>query len=323
MNDPGYYGAGNYLVERITGFILFLVPAWYFVLKPALCGLNQALGRADPLAEAMDGLRGALGELFADIKGLAQASVPGLLAKAALGTLEDLFAGRAAEAARDIALLIDRAGSTWRAYQERWEPCLTAVEGYPAAQIIAEVHGFWSWLSSPEVLPVAQAAGRRFGLGPDVAEERRRKLRDLVAEHAPALAHGFWYGLYAPVGFQLLVLEILYAWGRPRPLFWAAGVLAGFNLVRGALLLRDAARLWPVRAEAAGIAATVGIPNLGRYAARLLAGQFLGMVTMVLLVVRFLALGEALQHSGTVLSGLHHTLGWVWDFYLALARVVF
>lgn len=64
---------------------------------------------------------------------------------------------------------------------------------------MAVVHGFWTWLQSPEVLPVIQAAGRRLGLGEDVAEERRRKLEGILATWAPHLAHGFWYGLYATV----------------------------------------------------------------------------------------------------------------------------
>jgi hypothetical protein len=41
------------------------------------------------------------------------------------------------------------------------------------------------------------------------------------------------------------------------------------------------------------------------FAFRLLGGQALGVVSMFLLLVRFLALGEALHHPDPVLSGLH------------------
>ena len=321
------YGSSSFtcgsLGERLKGFVFFLVLGWFTILGPAVFGLRQAIGQADPLADAMAEVGKGLRMIFGDLQALARASLPELLARMASGTIDDLFGGRAAVAGKDAATLIARAGVTCREFQDTWEHRLETLEDCPVRETIATVHGFWTWLQSPEVLPVIQAAGRRLGLGEDVAADRRRKLSGLVAEHAPHLAHGLVYGLYATVVFQLLVLELFYAWGHPRPLFWAACALAAFNLGRGALLLRDIARIWPVRAEAAAIAAAVGIPDLARFTARLLAGQALGMVTMLLLVVRFLALGEALQRPGNVLSGLHQTLAFIWDFYLAMARVIF
>ena len=249
--------------------------------------------------------------------------MPELVAKVALSTLEDLFSGRATEAAKDAALLIARAQATYHDYQALWAPHLEALEGYPAPKLITVVHGFWTWLHAPEVMPVFQAAGRRLGLGEDVAEERRLKLQNLLAAQAPDLAYGFWYGLYATVMLQFLILEGFYVWGRTRSLFWAACVLVAFNMIKGMLLLADMARVWPVREEVRSIAAALGIPNMLDYALRLLGGQALGVVTMLLIVVRFVALGEALHRPGYMLAGVHGTMVWIWGFYLEMARVIF
>jgi len=73
----------------------------------------------DPLAEAMAGLRAELKGVFSDLSSLAQASLPDLVAKAALGALEDLFSGRATAAAQDAALLIARGTVTYADYQAR------------------------------------------------------------------------------------------------------------------------------------------------------------------------------------------------------------
>ena len=67
------------------------------------------------------------------------------------------------------------------------------------------------------------------------------------------------------------------------------------------------------------MAAAVGVPNLPVFALQLLGEQILGVLTMLLMVVRFLALGEALHHPGNFLSGLHATLAWLWGFYLTIA----
>ena len=87
MNAAGHclpsFHPGSFEFDRIAGFALFLALAWYSILKPAVFGLNQMLGRFDPPAEAMGGLGEGLEEIFGDIHCLARASVPELLAKAA------------------------------------------------------------------------------------------------------------------------------------------------------------------------------------------------------------------------------------------------
>jgi len=281
--------------------------------------LRQLLGWVDPMADAMRGGRAGLRRIFADIPALTEASVPDLATRAARGAVKDLLLGKRLDAAKDAALLIGRARATYGAYRETRIPQLEAIQHDPTAKAIPERHGFCSWLQSPDVCPVLQAAGRRLGL----AEDCRTRLRGLLETSAPDLTHGFWYGLYSTAVFQLLVLEGLYAWSRPRPLFWAARVLILCNLTKVVLLLHDAARFWSVRVEAAAIAAAIGIPDLGRFAFRLLAGQAFGVVSMFLLLVRFLALGEALHQPGPMLSGLHQMLVWIQGFYLEMARIIF
>ena len=101
---------------------------------------------------------------------------------------------------------------------------------------------------------------------------------------------------------QFLILEGFYVWGRTRSLFWAACVLVAFNMIKGMLLLADMARVWPVREEVRSIAAALGIPNMLDYALRLLGGQALGVVTMLLIVVRFVALGGSIASAGVYAS---------------------
>lgn len=310
-------------IDRFFGFLLFLALGWFVILEPAWFGMKQAFGFIDSTSEAMAGFHAGLRRTFEDIEAVARASVPDLVVNAGLRALEDLFGGRATIAAKDAALLIARAKSTYQEFNSLWAPQIQELERLPASKRIKIFHGFWGWLQSPEVLPVIKAAGRRLGLGEDVSEESRRKLKSLLDSHAPDLAHGFWYGLYATVVLQLFVLECFYAWGRPRPLFWAAWSLVGFNLTKGVLLLIDMLELWPVRREIKNIAATLEIPNLIGYALRLMGGQVLGVVTMLLFVVRFLALGEAMHGPGNVLSGIHGTLIWIWGFYIEVARAIF
>ena len=97
----------------------------------------------------------------------------------------------------------------------------------------------------------------------------------------------------------------------------AVGLIA-FNVIKVLILLRDGLRIWPVRHELLAIAETAGIPSLPKYALRLLVGQALGVVTMLLLIIRFLALGESLKQPGNILSGLHQVILWIVHFYLAL-----
>jgi len=319
--DSSSLYAGN-AAQRITGFILFLALAWFAILKPAIFGLRQALGQVDPLTEAMAGVRKGLRGVFGDILSLARASLPDQLAMVACNAIEDLFGGRATGAARDAAILIARAKTTYGEYQDIWALSMENLEGCSTRELIATVHGFLTWLQSPEVLQVLQAAGRRFGMGEDVAEDRRSKLIVLAATSAPGLAHGFWYGLYATVVFQLLVLEVFYVWGHPRPLFWTACSLIVYNVTKGGTLLCDVARIWQVRMEVDSIAAAIGIPNLPKFAMRLLAEQVLGVITMLLLVICFLALGEALHQPGNILSGMHQAIVWTREFYLEMARIV-
>ena len=106
-------------------------------------------------------------------------------------------------------------------------------------------------------------------------------------------------------------------------MFWAAAGLVVFNLGKASLLLREVGRLWPVREEARAIAAALDVPDIPRYALKMMVAQAMGVMTLSLLALRFLALGEALHHPGPVLAGLHQSLAWVWDFYLAMARVLF
>ena len=67
MNSP------NIDYDGLSWLILaYLAATWTVILKPAWFGLRQMLGRVDPLAEAMAGVRSALAKLFVDIKGLAE-----------------------------------------------------------------------------------------------------------------------------------------------------------------------------------------------------------------------------------------------------------
>jgi hypothetical protein len=216
--------------------------------------------------------------------------------------------------------LLSRGVPIYREFQEKWAPMFEEVKALPTRQVILAVHGFWSWLRSAEVAPVLAAAGRRVGLGQDVLEERQEKIRHVLQDHAPSLAHGFWYGLYSVLACQFLILEAAYVLGRPRPLFWVAAGLATFNIVRLALFLRNLLPYWAVRRELLEIASLAGVPSLPRYAGRLLVGEGLGLLTMLLMVVRFLALGEALQRPGNILSALHHTIVWILTFTFQVGR---
>jgi hypothetical protein len=305
-------------MDVLLGFMLFAAPGWFFILKPAIFGLKQMLGMVDPTAEAVESMGVALQGLFADIRALAQASNPDKLATVFSHVLKDLFSGKKSLVVKDAAILIGGAEATYQHYTRQWAPHLTALKSYPAPKMITVVHGFWSWLRSAPVAPVIQAAGRRCGLGEDVVSERQRQIRTIVAEHAPNLAHGFWYGLYAILICQFLLLELVFVWGRPAPLLWMAVCLIAFNVIKVLSLLRDGLRIWPVRHELLAIAETAGIPSLPKYALRLLVGQALGVVTMLLLVIRFLALGEALKQPGNILSGLHQVILWIVHFYLTL-----
>jgi hypothetical protein len=99
--------------------------------------------------------------------------------------------------------------------------------------------------------------------------------------------------------------------------------LIAFNVIKVIILMRDGLRIWPVRHELLTNAETAGIPSLPKYALRLLVGQALGVVTMLLLVIRFIALGEALKQPGNVLSGLHQVILWIVAYYLWLVRAIF
>ena len=178
------------ITERILGFALFLGLAWHVVLKPAWFGLNQLLGWVDPLSEAMAGIRVGLQGLFADLKILAKASTPELMVKVTAQTLEDLFSGKTTEAAVDAAILISHGRTTYQTFQDQWAPHLEALDGYSAQKLVTVVHGFWCWLQEPVVASVLRAAGRRFALGEDAAEARRLKLKELLDQCAPSLAHG-------------------------------------------------------------------------------------------------------------------------------------
>jgi len=111
--------SSGYAVQRLTGFVLFLVLAWFTILKPAVFGLRQALGQADPLAEAMAGVREGLKEIFGDIQSLSRASLPEQLVKVTRCAIEDLFSGKATAAAKDAAILISRAKATYHDRAER------------------------------------------------------------------------------------------------------------------------------------------------------------------------------------------------------------
>ena len=56
-------------VQRFMGFLLFLALGWFVIFKPAWFGLKQALGRVDPTAEAMAGIRGGLKMIFGGHQG--------------------------------------------------------------------------------------------------------------------------------------------------------------------------------------------------------------------------------------------------------------
>ncbi len=291
--------------------IFIVAPAWFALFLPAWFGLRQMLGRVDPMAEAMEGVRTSLVDLFADIGVLAETSKSDKLTKMGTRGILDVLAGKGGQVVDDAVLLLARGMQTYREFQDRWAPKLEGVKTLPPRQVILAVHGFWTWLRSEEVAPVLAAAGRCMGLGHDVLKEREVRIKFVIQDHAPSLAHGFWYGLYSVIACQFLMLEAVYALGRPRPLFWVAVGLAAFNIVRFALFLRDIVPYWPVRQELLEIASLAGVPSLPRYAGRLLVGEGLGLLTMLLLVVRFLALGEALQQPGNILSGIHHTIIWI------------
>ncbi len=318
MNSTAYD-----LPERVAGLLICLAIGWSTILKPAWFGLLQMLGRVDPLAEAMAGLRSALAWLFVDIKGLAEASKSELLVTVGAQSLEDLFGGNATQVVHDVDLLIRRGKATFDQFQGQWLPQFKAVRTESPQRVISAVHGFWSWLRSAEVAPVLEAAARRFGLEHALLEKRQREIQKIVQKHAPNLAHGFWYGLYAVLVCQFLLLEAAFAIGHPRLLFWVALGLAAFNLSKLGLFLWEALRFWPVRRELLEIAELAGAPSLPRYALRLMVGQGLGVITMLLLAIRFLALGEALQRPGNVLSGLHTTILGIAAFYSYLVRIIF
>ena len=309
--------------ELILGLLLVLAPGWFTILKPAWFGLRQMLGRVDPLAEAMAGVRTSLADLFVDIKGLAEATDTQRIMDIGGRGLKDMFTGKGAAVLQDTKILLQNGVETYSAFQERWAPQLKAMQELPAHQAIVVVHGFWQWLRSDKVVMVVAAAGRRLGYADNVLAEREGKVQKVIHEHAPSLAFGFWYGLYSVLAFQFLLLEFSYAFGRPRPLFWIAAGLAAFNFIKLALFLRDLLPYWPVRRELLEIASMAGVPSLPRYAGRLLVGEGLGILTMLLLVLRFLALGEALQQPGNILSGLHQALTWVLATYLRIVRGLF
>ncbi len=291
--------------------LAYLAATWMIILKPAWFGLRQMLGRVDPLAEAMAGVRSALAKLFVDIKGLAEASNTDRLVALGSQSLEDLFGGKAGQVVQDVDLLIRRAPATYRDFQERWAPQLQVINTDPAPKVIVTVHGFWLWLRSAEVASVVEAAGRRLGLGQDPLNARQGELQKVVNEHSPNLAHGFLYGLYSVVICQFLALEFAFASGDPKFLFWVGVCLVAFNVVKLGLFFYQAAPFWPVRKEVQEIAELAGVSSLPRYAFELLVGHALGAATMLLLVIRFLALGEALQQRGNLLYALNHGILWV------------
>jgi len=305
---------------RLWGYVIFIILGWFPIIQPAWFGLQQMLGRVDPLAEAMAGVRSALSRLFRDIRDLGEASNTDRMVILGRQGLEDLLLGKFGQVVQDVDLLIRRAPATYSEFQERWASQLKAINNDPAPQAIITIHGFWLWLRSAEVAAVVQAAGRRLGLGQNTLTARQLELQKVVMEHAPDLVHGFLYGLYSVMVCQFFLLEVVFAIGRPRILFWVALGLVTFNVVKLGLFLRDATQLWPVRNEVLEIAKLAGVPSLPRYAFRLLVGHALGVATMLLLVVRFLALGEALQRPGNILSGLHRTILWVAEMYLVLAQ---
>ena len=322
MTSPGFYEQSIAEIQ-FCGYIIFMVLGWYAIFKPSWFGLRQMLGRVDPLAEAMAGVRSALSKLFVDIKGLAEASNADYLATAGKQGLADLFGGKGGQVLEDVELLLLRAPTTYRNFQVRWAPKLQTINSDPAPKALMTVHGFWLWLRSAEVASVVAAAGRRMGFGHDPLQERQVQLQKVVKEHAPDLAHGFLYGLYSVLVCQFFLLEMAFAFGRPSLLFWVALSLVLFNVIKLSLFLREAWQFWPLRKEALEIAELAGVPSLPRYAFRLLVGHALGVVTMLLLVIRFLALGEALQRPGNILSGLHQTIHWFIGMYFYLVRIIF
>ncbi len=296
----------------------YLAATWMVILKPAWFGLRQMLGRVDPLAEAMAGVRSSLAKLFVDIKGLAEASNTDRLVTLGTQSLEDLFGGKAGQVVQDVDLLMRRAPSVYRDFQERWAPQLQAINADSAPMVITTVHGFWLWLRSADVASVVEAAGRRLGFGQDPLNARHIELQKVVKEHSPNLAHGFMYGLYSVVVCQFLVLEIAFASGDPKFLYWVGVGLVTFNVVKLGLFLHQAVPFWPLRKEVQEIAELAGVPSLPWYAFELLMGHTLGIVTMLLLVIRFLALGEALQQRGNILSALNHGILWLLTMTLKL-----
>lgn len=289
-------------------FLLLCAPAWYGLLKPAWFGLRQMLGTLDPLEEALGALKAALEEVFKDIKGLKESTDRERLIRIGTRGAGDWLEGRGEEVVRDAVLLLRDGTEVYREWEVRWAPRVDRLDTLPAHRAAEVIHGFWTWLRTDKVQAVVNAAGRRLGFSPAVLADREAQLKRLVDAHAPDLAHGFWYGLYGVLACQFLILEGAYLLDRPGVLRTVAALLALYNFVRLARFGWHLRPWWPLRQTLLEIAGMAGIPNLPRYAGRLLAAEGLGLATMFLLGVRFLALGEALQGSGHLLGWIHRAL---------------
>jgi hypothetical protein len=134
------------------GFLLMAAPGRFIILEPAIYGLKQMLGMADPMAEAVEGAGGALQGLFGDIHALAQVSNPDKLAMVFSHVLKDLLRGKHSLVVEGASILIGGAESTHQYYTREWAPHLTALKRYPAPKVITVVHRLYR---KPPALPEA------------------------------------------------------------------------------------------------------------------------------------------------------------------------